>query len=106
MDGWVLSPAISERLKVQDKNYAGHEMIITGYDDDACITVKDASGKDYCPTYTNDSGQNVEDRGVFTLRNSWGEGQGDLGNYYMSYEYYRFFVYEAIYIDKAGVSAS
>ena len=106
MDGWVLSPTISARLKVQDKNYAGHEMIITGYDDDACITVKDASGKDYCPTYTNDSGQNVEDRGVFTLRNSWGNGVGDSGTYYMSYEYYRFFVYEAIYIDKAGVSAS
>ena len=98
--GWALTPKIYARLQAQDKRYDGHEMIVTGYDDGACITAKDEkSGKYFCPTYIDNNGKQQEDRGVLTLRNSWGEGQGDNGNYYMSYEYYRYFVYEAIYIN-------
>lgn len=56
----------------------GHEMVIYGYDDNACYTYKD----------------NLLDKkfqrncGLLLLRNSWGSDAGDHGNYYMSYNYF------------------
>jgi len=43
--------------------FSGHEMLITGYDDNA--VAKDENG--------------YEHRGLLTLRNSWGEDVGDHG---------------------------
>ena len=58
---------------------AGHEMVITGYDDNA--VVKDDEGKVH--------------KGLFTLRNSWSDAAGYHGNYYMTYDYFTHFVDEA-----------
>jgi hypothetical protein len=77
-DTWVMTPDIENRLKT-NKLEAGHELIITGFDD-AAVSV-DANG--------------VNHQGLFTLRNSWGEKAGDLGDYYMSYDYFLLMVLEA-----------
>lgn len=77
-DTWVLTTAIA-RDAWASPVFAGHEMIITGYDDDAIA--KDEDG------YTH--------KGLLTLRNSWGDNAGDKGNFYMSYDYFKLFVVEA-----------
>ncbi|MGF2339111.1 C1 family peptidase, partial [Acinetobacter baumannii] len=59
--------------------FGGHEMIITGYDDNAIAV--------------DDNGR--EHKGLFTLRNSWGEQFGDKGNFYMSYDYFKVLTIEA-----------
>lgn len=69
-DSWVLSNKIAEDA-ANGKMNAGHEVIITAYDDNAVIT--------------DDEG--IQHRGVYTIRNSWGKHAGDRGNYYMSYDY-------------------
>jgi hypothetical protein len=74
-DTWALTDAIKND---QDGAFGGHEMIITGYDDDA--VVYDNAGKAH--------------KGLLTLRNSWGADAGDKGNYYMSYEFFRQFLVE------------
>ena len=71
-DSWVLTPEIAAYLR-SSKVLAGHAMIITGFDDNA--TAYDAQGREH--------------KGLFTLRNSWGMGAGDKGNYYMSYDYFQ-----------------
>ena len=71
-DSWVLTPEIAADINEQTP-FAGHEMIITGYDDNAFAT--DARGRKYT--------------GLFTLRNSWGTGAGDNGEFYMSYAYFK-----------------
>lgn len=71
-DSWILTPEIASDMNDQSE-FAGHEMIITGYDDDA--VAKDAQGRTY--------------RGLLTLRNSWGSNIGDKGNFYMSYDYFK-----------------
>ena len=53
--------------------WGGHEMIITGYDDDAIATDEDG----------------MQHRGLLTLRNSWGAEIGDSGNFYMTYDYFK-----------------
>lgn len=81
-DTWVLT----DNLKNIDlsidadalDNFAGHEMVITGYDDN--ITIKDSFGKSH--------------KGAFTLRNSWGENAGFKGDYYMSYDFFSAFAWE------------
>lgn len=65
-DSWAMSDKIADDVR-RGRVHAGHEMIITGYDDNASI-----------------AGQ----RGVLTIRNSWGSLAGDGGTYYMSYEYF------------------
>ena len=57
---------------------AGHEMIITGYDDRAVAI--DDHGRAH--------------KGLLTLRNSWGALAGDKGDFYMSYDYFKAFVME------------
>lgn len=80
-DTWVLTPEIADDIHAETE-FAGHEMIITGYDDDA-IAVDD---------------QGRKHQGLFTLRNSWGPGIGDHGNFYMSYDYFKTLTIEAFRI--------
>ncbi len=71
-DTWVLTPEIAQDINDQAQ-FAGHAMIITGYDDDAIA--QDNKGRTY--------------RGLLTLRNSWGANIGDQGNFYMTYDYFK-----------------
>jgi hypothetical protein len=75
-DTWVLTPEILADIPFAE---AAHEMVITGYDDDA--VVKDDQGLEY--------------NGILTLRSSWGTSIGDKGDFYMTYEYFRVLVIEA-----------
>ena len=77
-DTWVLTPEIARDVYLRP-NFGGHEMVITGYDDDAVAT--DDQGRHH--------------KGLFTLRNSWGDKIGDKGNFYMSYDYFKVLVIEA-----------
>ena len=77
-DTWVLTPEIARDIYLRPK-FGGHEMIITGYDDEAVAT--DDQGRKH--------------KGLFTLRNSWGDKIGDKGNFYMSYDYFKVLVIEA-----------
>ena len=70
-DTWMLTPRISKDAK-NGTIEAGHEMIITGYDDNAEVMG---------PHHTKQVG-------VLTLRNSWGDDAGDHGNYYMTYAHF------------------
>lgn len=77
-DTWILTPEIARDIYLRPL-FGGHEMIITGYDDDAIAT--DEQGKQH--------------KGLFTLRNSWGDKLGDKGDFYMSYDYFKVLVIEA-----------
>ncbi|KTC64773.1 cysteine protease, papain C1 family (plasmid) [Legionella adelaidensis] len=77
-DTWVLSDEIIRDL-YQSMIQAGHEMVITGYDDNAIAVDKNG----------------IQHRGLLTLRNSWGESIGDHGDFYMSYDYFKALVIEA-----------
>lgn len=77
-DSWLLTPEILEDMESQ-RELPGHEMIITGFDDDAIAT--------------DDHGH--EHKGLLTLRNSWGTNIGDKGDFYMSYDYFKVLVIEA-----------
>lgn len=76
-DTWMLTPQIVWDA-MQGTLYAGHELVITGYDDDQ--EVMDENGH--------------SNRGVFTLRNSWSKLMGDHGNYYVTYDYMQFLATE------------
>lgn len=65
-DTWVLT---SQSTSIN----AGHEMVIDGYDDNACATFNGSEKQ--C--------------GLLHLRNSWGQGAGDHGDYYMSYDFFK-----------------
>lgn len=71
-DTWVLTPEIDKDIDGQAE-FAGHEMLITGYDDDAVVL--DQQGRAY--------------KGLLTLRNSWGGNVGDAGNFYMTYDFFK-----------------
>jgi hypothetical protein len=77
-DSWVLTPEIARDIYLRP-NFGGHEMVITGYDDEAVAT--DDQGRHH--------------KGLFTLRNSWGDKLGDKGNFFMSYDYFKVLVIEA-----------
>jgi C1A family cysteine protease len=70
-DTWVLTPEIMAEFESAN-DFAGHEMVITGYNDSAIAT--DSEGRTYM--------------GLLTLRNSWGSSIGDKGDFYMSYDYF------------------
>src|SRR3990167_7576963 len=80
-DSWILTDKLRKDME-NTKEFAGHEMVITGYDDDASVT--DSDGKVH--------------KGLFTIRNSWSRYVGDHGNFYMSYEYFTNLVIEAHHI--------
>lgn len=77
-DSWVLTPEIARDVVLRP-DFGGHEMLITGYDDDA-VAVDD---------------QGREHRGLLTLRNSWGPNLADKGDFYMSYDFFKLLVVEA-----------
>lgn len=77
-DTWLLTPEIARDIYLKPM-FGGHEMVITGYDDDAIAT--DDQGRQH--------------KGLFTLRNSWGDQYGDKGDFYMSYDYFKVLVVEA-----------
>jgi hypothetical protein len=77
-DSWILTPQIARDLYLRPY-FGGHEMVITGYDDDA-IAVDE---------------QGNEHKGLLTLRNSWSDTIGDKGDFYMSYDYFKVLVIEA-----------
>lgn len=76
--------ALTSELDLPNNGQGGHEMVITGYDDNA--TAIDHDGKTH--------------KGLFTLRNSWGANVGDKGNFYMTYDYFKKFAGEAQVIAK------
>ena len=80
-DSWVLTPEIKHDVAINPPE-TGHEMVITGYDDDAISY--DIKGRQYT--------------GLLTLRNSWGKHSGDHGNFYMSYDYFKLLLLEAYQI--------
>lgn len=87
-DTWMLTPAIISDA-MAGNIYAGHEMVITGYDDNLEIT----------------DGKGNVNKGVFTLRNSWSEYAGDKGNYYVTYDYVKFLADEVIAVRLKAKSA-
>jgi len=70
--------ALTKELELPVTEVGGHEMVVTGYDDNAIAY--DQYGKKH--------------QGLLSLRNSWGNEVGDRGDYYMSYDYFRAFVME------------
>ncbi len=84
-DTWILTPDLVSDLE-NDPIFGGHEMIITGYDDNAIA--KDKEGREY--------------KGLLTLRNSWGKSAGNKGNFYMSYDYFKTLTIEAQRIRKVS----
>lgn len=84
-DTWMLTPDIIEDA-MNNALIAGHELVITGYDDNLEVT--------------DDEG-NVN-RGAFTLRNSWSRFAGDQGDYYVTYDYMKFLAIEAAAIRMKG----
>lgn len=70
--------ALTKELETPPYGTGGHEMVITGYDDNAKVV--DKEGKAH--------------QGLLTIRNSWGDEVGDHGNYYMTYDYFKKFTGE------------
>ena len=82
LDSWVLTPEIANDMPSEGDDLPGHEMVITGYDDDAIAI------DDHGRTHT----------GLLTLRNSWGKHIGDKGDFYMSYDYFKALVIEVMWV--------
>lgn len=80
-DSWVLTPEV---LSGVEKIEAAHEMIITGYDDNAKAT----------------DNHGVTHQGLLTLRNSWGSEYGDYGEFYMSYDYFKLLAFDLTRLSK------
>lgn len=78
-DTWVLTSDIAEELK-HEKRMAGHEMVLTGYDDTAKAL---------------DSAGHVH-QGLFKVRSSWSALVGDWGDFYISYDYAEILLHEGI----------
>ncbi len=83
-DTWVFTPEVKKAIEERDEQVGGHEMIITGYDDNAVAF--DSTGQAH--------------KGLLTLRNSWGEKYGNGGTFYMSYDYFKTLAVEVIRIRK------
>lgn len=74
-DTWTLTAKIANDRRPR---LGGHEVVVTGYDDNAVVT--------------DDEG--TKHTGILTIRNSWGTKAGDNGDYYMTYDYFKKFVME------------
>ena len=81
-DTWVVTSEIIAGLNSIE---AGHEMIITGYDDNAVAI--DHKGQKH--------------KGLLKIRNSWGRFVGDSGDFYMSYDYFKLLTMEVSRISPA-----
>ncbi|WP_367608210.1 hypothetical protein [Legionella sp. W05-934-2] len=84
-DTWMITPEIIMDA-ISGDIYAGHELVVTGYDDN--VIVYDDNG------YYN--------KGVFKVRNSWSPYIGDQGDFYITYDHFNIFVGEmhALYLKK------
>ena len=82
-DTWVLSYDIAKALETAT-SLPAHELLIIGYDDDA--VAMDTWGHRH--------------HGLLRLRNSWGSGVADWGDFYMSYDYFKVLALEAYSIKK------
>ncbi|OGT46619.1 MAG: hypothetical protein A3E82_09730 [Gammaproteobacteria bacterium RIFCSPHIGHO2_12_FULL_38_11] len=80
-DTWVMTAQIPSDI-ADGNNIEGHEIIIEGYDDNACATYTDGTTSD-------------KQCGLLRIRNSWSAQAGDQGDYYMSYDYFKGMVIEA-----------
>lgn len=85
-DSWVLTPEIALDILL-NPSFAGHQMVITGYDDNAVAV----------------DNRGHEHHGLLTLRNSWGDKIGDQGDFYMSYDYFKLLVAEVLRIRSASL---
>lgn len=83
-DTWLFTPEMERDFEYYT-DFGLHEMVITGFDDQATVT--DNNGRLY--------------KGVLTIRNSWGDKVADQGNFYMTYDYFKNFVVEAHRIGKS-----
>lgn len=83
-DTWVLTPEI-----IADVDYveAAHEMVITGYDDNAVAV----------------DNHGVKHKGLLFLRNSWGTSVGDDGEFYMSYDYFKLLTFDITRFSRASI---
>lgn len=70
--------ALTSNLETPPYEVGGHELVITGFDDNAVA-------------YDSFGGRH---QGLLKLRNSWGADAGDNGEYYMSYDYFIKYVNE------------
>ena len=87
-DTWLLSVSDKQDIVSGEAfdDAGGHEMIIIGFDDTA--TALDQDGQQH--------------QGLLKLRNSWGEDVGDLGDFYMTYDYFKVLAIEAQKIRSAS----
>lgn len=74
-DTWAMVQEIKDDAHPK---IGGHEMIITGYDDEAMATDQN----------------NVKHKGILKIRNSWGSDVGDKGEFYMTYDFFKEYVME------------
>lgn len=85
LDTWVLTPEIKSDIQLDSarNEAAGHEMVIIGYNDQACSNYNDVGGttKQQC--------------GILHLRNSWSNLAGDNGDFYVTYDYFKTMTIEA-----------
>ena len=78
-DTWVFTKSMQKDINDLE-SLDGHELIVTGYDDQA--VAMDWRG--------------IRHKGLLTLRSSWGSSVGDWGDFYMSYDYYKTLTVEAM----------
>lgn len=79
-DTWILNDQVESAIE-RDDELGGHELVVTGFDD-GCISVSDDSdAKQVC--------------GYLVARNSWTSLAGDRGDYYISYDYFKYLSDEA-----------
>lgn len=81
---WAVTPETLNMMNYPDTDYLGHEVIIYGYDDNACVNVESA---DHTTT--------TQQCGIFRVRNSWGTNAGLGGEYFMTYDFYENLAYTA-----------
>lgn len=83
-DTWVLTPEIIADIEYVE---AAHEMVITGYDDNAVAV----------------DNHGVKHKGLLFLRNSWGTSVGDDGEFYMSYDYFKLLSFDITRFSRASI---
>ena len=86
-DTWVLTDQIKESI-FKPGNAFAHEMVIDGYNDNACVDYKDKDNK------------TQKQCGLLRARNSMGAKAGDNGDYYITYDYLKGLMIEAYVIGK------
>lgn len=78
---WVMTSQMQQDI-ASDQNMEGHEIIIDGYDDNACATYLEGTTE-------------TKQCGLLRIRNSWGPSAGDQGDYYMTYDHFKGMAIEA-----------